>query len=249
MALLMGIYVLRASRLRPHREAAAVNLQLHVPTLRRLLGLGAPIGVQMMFEMGAFSFSAVMIGWLGTTSLAAHQIAINVASVTYMAASGIAAAATIRVGNMRGHGDAAGARQAGFAAYWLTFLFMGLMALILIAARQYIPYFYNNDAVVVGQAATLLLIAALFQVSDGLQVVGLGALRGLEDVKVPSLVALLSYWAVALPLGYWLGFKFQMGAVGIWIGLLTGLTLVAGLLLWRFRQHSAVLPKAAMAMH
>ncbi|MGY2131998.1 MATE family efflux transporter [Hymenobacter sp. HD11105] len=249
MALLMGFYVLRASRLRPHREAAAVNLQLHGPTLRRLLGLGAPIGVQMMFEMGAFSFSAVMIGWLGTTSLAAHQIAINVASVTYMAASGIAAAATIRVGNMRGHGDAAGARQAGFAAYWLTFLFMGLMALILIAARQYIPYFYNNDAVVVGQAATLLLIAALFQVSDGLQVVGLGALRGLEDVKVPSLVALLSYWAVALPLGYWLGFKFQMGAVGIWIGLLTGLTLVAGLLLWRFRQHSAVLPKAAMAMH
>jgi MATE family multidrug resistance protein len=123
------------------------------------------------------------------------------------------------------------------------------MALVLIAARQYIPYFYNNDTVVVGQAATLLLIAALFQVSDGLQVVGLGALRGLEDVKIPSLVALLSYWAVALPLGYWLGFKLQMGAIGIWVGLLTGLTLVAGLLLWRFRQHSAVLPAAAMAMH
>lgn len=249
MAILMATYVLRAARLRPYREAAATGLGLHGPTVRRLLGLGSPIGVQMMFEMGAFSFSAIMIGWLGTTSLAAHQIAINVASATYMAASGIAAAATIRVGNMRGLGDAEGARQAGFTAYGLTFLFMSLMALILIMAREFIPYFYNNDAAVVAQAATLLLIAALFQISDGLQVVGLGALRGLEDVKIPSLVALLAYWAVALPLGYFLGFKLNMGAVGIWIGLLTGLTLVAGLLLWRFRQHSAVPVPAAMAVH
>ncbi|MBC6605312.1 MATE family efflux transporter [Hymenobacter sp. BT188] len=249
MAILMATYVLRAARLRPYREAAASGLGLHGPTLRRLLGLGSPIGVQMMFEMGAFSFSAIMIGWLGTTSLAAHQIAINVASATYMAASGIAAAATIRVGNMRGLGDAEGARQAGFTAYGLTFLFMSLMALILIMARDFIPYFYNDDAAVVAQAATLLLIAALFQISDGLQVVGLGALRGLEDVKIPSLVALLAYWAVALPLGYWLGFKLNMGAIGIWIGLLTGLTLVAGLLLWRFRQHSAVPVPAAMAVH
>lgn len=249
MAVLMAVYVLRAARLQPHREAAADSIRFHGPTLRRLLGLGAPIGVQMMFEMGAFSFSAIMIGWLGTTSLAAHQIAINVASVTYMAASGIAAAATIRVGNLRGLGDALGARQAGFAAYGLTFLFMGLMALLLIAGRQFIPYFYNDDAVVVAQAATLLLIAAIFQVSDGLQVVGLGALRGLEDVKVPSVVALLSYWAVALPLGYWLGFKLNMGAIGIWVGLLTGLTLVAGLLLVRFWQHSAVPTPATMAVN
>ncbi|UOR03616.1 MATE family efflux transporter [Hymenobacter aerilatus] len=244
MAVLMGAYVLRAARLQPYREAASAQFLPDAPTLRRLLGLGAPIGVQMMFEMGAFSFSAIMIGWLGATPLAAHQIAINVASVTYMAASGIAAAATIRVGNFYGLGDGPSARQAGFTAYWLTFVFMSTMGLILVAGRGFIPYLYNDTPLVVEQAAGLLLIAALFQVSDGLQVVGLGALRGLEDVKVPSVVALLAYWAVALPIGYGLGFGMGWGATGVWIGLLTGLTLVAGVLLWRFRQHSLQTPVA-----
>lgn len=238
MAVLMASYVLTARRLQPYREAASHWLRPDGATLRRLVGLGSPIGVQMMFEMGAFSFSAIMIGWLGATSLAAHQIAINVASVTYMAASGIAAAATIRVGNLRGLGDAEGSRQAGFAAYLLTFLFMSSMGLLLVVFRQYIPHFYNHDAAVVAQASGLLLIAAAFQVSDGLQVVGLGALRGLQDVKVPSVVALLSYWVIALPLGYGLGFGLNLGSLGVWLGLLTGLTLVAGALLWRFRQFS-----------
>ncbi|PJJ61124.1 MATE family efflux transporter [Hymenobacter chitinivorans] len=240
MAVFMGAYVLRAKRLAPYR-AATHWLHPDGTTMRHLLSLGAPIGVQMMFEMGAFSFSAIMIGWLGATSLAAHQIAINIASVTYMAASGIGAAVTIRVGNFRGLGDAPGARQAGFAAYLITFLFMSAMALLLIAGRGLIPHFYNNDPQVLAQASTLLLIGALFQISDGLQVVGLGALRGLQDVKIPSIVALLAYWAVALPFGYWLGFHQGLGATGIWVGLLTGLSLVAGLLLWRFRQHSASL--------
>lgn len=249
MAALMAAYILRAERLRPYREAAGSWLHLRGNTLRRLMSLGFPIGVQMMFEMGAFSFSAIMIGWLGATALAAHQIAINVASVTYMAASGIATAATIRVGNLRGLGDAAGSRQAGFAGYWLTFGFMSLMGLLLVAGRYHIPAFYNDDPEVIRQAAALLLIAALFQVSDGLQVVGLGALRGLEDVKIPSVVALLAYWAVALPLGYTLGFKLHLGSLGVWVGLLTGLTLVAGLLLWRFRQFSqvAVVNEATLA--
>ncbi|MBX0288971.1 MATE family efflux transporter [Hymenobacter sp. HSC-4F20] len=237
MAGLMAGYVLRARRLLPYREAAARTLRPDAPGLRRLTGLGAPIGVQMMFEMGAFSFSAIMIGWLGATDLAAHQIAINVASVTYMAASGIAAAATIRVGKHRGLQDAHGARQAGLAAYLLTFLFMSLMGVLLVLGRHTIPLYYNHDPAVVAQAASLLLIAAAFQVSDGLQVVGLGALRGLEDVKVPSVVALLAYWAAALPLGYVLGFHLGWGATGVWVGLLTGLTLVAGVLLLRFRRR------------
>ncbi len=239
MAALMAAYVLGTARLAPHRAAVPGWWRPHGPTLRRLLHLGTPIGVQMMFEMGAFSFSALMIGWLGATALAAHQVAINVASITYMAASGIAAAATVQVGRLRGAGDGAGARQAGFASYWLAFAFMSGTALLLIFTRHRLPHFYISEPAVVAQAAVLLLIAALFQVSDGLQVVGLGALRGLEDVKIPSLVALLAYWVVALPLGYVLGFVLRLGAPGVWLGLLLGLSIVAGVLLLRFRQETA----------
>ena len=240
MALLMAQFVLRSRELRPKRPAAAgAWLRPGGAELRGQLALGLPIGVQMMLEVGAFSASFLMIGWLGTTPQAAHQIAINVASVTYMAGTGIAAAATIRVGNLRGSGDWAGARQAGFAAYWLAFGFMSAMGLLLLGLRHVVPGFYNSDPAVLAQAATLLAIAAAFQVSDGLQVVGLGALRGLEDVKIPSVVALLAYWALALPLGYGLGFGLKMGAPGVWLGLLTGLTVVAGVLLRRFRRLSA----------
>ena len=239
MALLMAQFVLRSEQLRTRRPAAAgAWLRPGLAELRGQLALGLPIGVQMMLEVGAFSMSYLMIGWMGVTPQAAHQIAINVASVTYMAATGIAAAATIRVGNLRGSGDVAGARQAGFAAYWLAFGFMGTMGLLLLGLRHIVPAWYNSDPAVVAQAATLLAIAAGFQVSDGLQVVGLGALRGLEDVKVPSVVALLAYWAIALPLGYGLGFGLHLGAPGVWLGLLTGLTVVAGVLLLRFRRQS-----------
>jgi MATE family multidrug resistance protein len=239
MAAMMAQYVLRTELLRQKRPATAGQwLRPGIAELRGQFALGMPIGVQMMLEVGAFSMSYLMIGWIGVTPQAAHQIAINVASVTYMAATGIAAAATIRVGNLRGSGDLAGARQAGFAAYWLAFGFMGTMGLLLIMLRHLIPTFYNTDPAVVAQAATLLAIAAGFQVSDGLQVVGLGALRGLEDVKVPSVVALLAYWAIALPLGYGLGFGLHLGAPGIWLGLLTGLSTVAVVLLLRFRRQS-----------
>ncbi|MDO7876210.1 MATE family efflux transporter [Hymenobacter sp. ASUV-10] len=238
MAVLMAGYVLLAPRLAESR-AAIQSWWPDAATGRRLLDLGAPIGVQMAFEVGAFSFSNLMMGWLGVTAQAAHQVAITVASVTYMAASGISAAATVRVGQLRGAGRLGEARQAGFAAYWLTFGFMGLMALLLIMGRYQIPLLFISDPAVVAQAATLLLIAALFQISDGMQVVGLGALRGLEDVKVPSVVALLAYWAVALPLGYVLGFVLKLGPVGVWTALLLGLTIVAGVLLVRFRRETA----------
>ena len=237
MAALMAAYVLLADRLHVYR-AAVTSWLPDVETLRRLLDVGAPIAVQMAFEVGAFAASAIMIGWLGASALAAHQVAINLASITYMAASGISAAATIRVGKLRGSGDLPAARQAGLAAYVLGFLFMGSMAGLFIALRHVAPHIYSHDPLVVSQAATLLLIAALFQVSDGLQVVGLGALRGLEDVKVPSVVALLAYWAVALPLGYFLGFRLHWGAPGVWLGLLVGLSIVAVVLLLRFRRET-----------
>ena len=238
MALLMGAYVLLAPRLAGVR-AAVLRWRPDGPTLLRLLDLGAPIGVQMAFEVGAFAMAAIMIGWLGAVPLAAHQVAINLASMTYMAASGIAAAATIRVGRLLGAGSRTEARLAGATAYVLGLAFMGSMGLLFIAFRHQAPLLYSQDPAVVAQAAVLLLVAALFQVSDGLQVVGLGALRGLGDVKVPSVVALLAYWAVALPLGYWLGFGLHLGAPGVWAGLLVGLSIVAVVLMVRFRRETA----------
>ena len=238
MALLMGAYVLMAPRLAAVR-AAVRSWRPDGPTLLRLFDIGAPIGVQMAFEVGAFAAAAIMIGWLGAVPLAAHQVAINLASMTYMAASGIAAAATIRVGRLSGAGSRAAARQAGAAAYVLGFAFMSGMGLLFILFRHQAPLLYSHDPAVVAQAGTLLLIAALFQVSDGVQVVGLGALRGLGDVKVPSVVALLAYWAVALPLGYWLGFGLHLGAPGVWTGLLVGLSIVAVVLMVRFRRETS----------
>ena len=238
MAGLMAAYVLLSPRLREVRTAIR-SWWPDAATLRRLFDIGAPIGVQMAFEVGAFATAAIFIGWLGAVPLAAHQVAINLASMTYMAASGIAAAATIRVGRLFGSGQLAAARQAGFAAYVLGFGFMACMGLLFVVSRHAAPLLYSHDPAVVAQAATLLLIAALFQVSDGLQVVGLGALRGLGDVKVPSVVALLAYWAVALPLSYWLGFRLHLGAPGVWTGLLAGLSIVAVVLLLRFRRETS----------
>ena len=248
MAAAMAGYVLRTERLRTRRPATAATwLRPGAAELRGQLALGLPIGGQMMCEVGVFAAANLFMGWLGVAALAAHQIAINVASVTYMAATGIAAAATIRVGHLRGRGNEAGARQAGFAAYWLAFGFMGTMALLLLALRHLIPPLYNPDPAVVAQATLLLTVAAAFQVFDGLQVVGLGALRGLEDVRVPSVVALLAYWVLALPLSYLLGFGLHLGGLGVWLGLLTGLGVVAVVLLLRFRRESVpgALPPAA----
>lgn len=204
--------------------------------LRRILLFGLPISLQMVFEMGAFGFSAIMIGWLGAKELAAHQIAINIAAVTYMMASGIAAAATIRVGNNRGRRDVQGIRLAGYSSFLMVMVFMASTGLLLVLANRFIPGLYVDDPEVIEIASGLIIIAALFQLSDGVQVVGLGALRGLEDVKMPSLISLLAYWLLALPFGYFLGFGLGLGVYGIWYGLLVGLTLSAIFLFYRFRK-------------
>jgi multidrug resistance protein, MATE family len=237
MALTMAWYFRTSALLKPFRLRWKKKY-LSLRHMWRIIHLGLPISVQMIFEMGAFSFSAIMIGWLGAKELAAHQIAINVAALTYMMASGIGAAATIRVGNLFGQGKIQEMRAAGLSSLIMAILFMSATGLILVLANDVIPTFYIQDPEVIELAAGLLLIAAIFQVSDGVQVVGLGCLRGLEDVKIPSMVSLLAYWVLGLPIGYILCFKFHFGVNGIWTGLLIGLTIAALLLYWRFRQLS-----------
>ncbi len=203
--------------------------------IRRDLQLGVPAGLQYIFEVGAFATAAIMVGWLGAEYLAAHNIALNLAAITYMAATGIGAAAAIRVGNQYGLRDVINLRRAGFSCMALVMVFMGICGLLFILLRRQLPGLYVESLPVQETAASLLVIAAAFQVSDGLQAVGLGALRGLTDVRVPTWVTFIAFWLIAIPLAYVLGFTFSLGVHGIWYALLTGLSLAAILHIWRFQ--------------
>jgi len=237
MALMMMIFVFYHKRFRHFW----IEFKWHGSDrkiFRRILSIGIPSGLQFIFEVGAFSFAAIMVGWLGATALAAHQIAISLASITYMMATGIATATTIRVGNQLGRNNILLMRKVGFTGFVMGATFMGISGLILIGMHNYLPSWYIDDREVIQLSSELILIAAFFQISDGLQVVGLGALRGMSDVQVPTFVTLLAYWILALPVGYLLGIIFEFGAKGIWIGLLIGLTVTAGMLIERFRRIS-----------
>jgi len=235
MAIFMGLFVYHASRFRPFKEAFSF-FYISGAVIRRILNVGVPAGLQFVFEVSAFGFAAIMMGWLGTQTLAAHQIAINLASISYMMATGIASAVTIRVGNQLGRKDMSNLRSAGNTCFIMVVLFMGFAALLFILLRNFFPTLYIDDVEVVEIASQLLVVAAIFQISDGVQVVGMGALRGIEDVKVPTIIAVIAYWVVGLPAGYLLGFRYGLGATGIWYGLLIGLSLAAVLLIFRF-QH------------
>jgi multidrug resistance protein, MATE family len=209
-----------------------------LPIIRSLGSLGLPISLQLLFEVGAFASATVMMGWISTQSIAAHQIAINLASISYMLASGLSSAATVRVGFEIGRKDSEHMQKAGYAALIMVFIFMGSCALIFILTKNFLPSLYIHDPTVEKLASSLLFIAGLFQLSDGLQVVCLGALRGMKDVKIPTFITLVAYWVLALPLGYVFGFWLGWGAEGIWYGLLLGLSVSAVFLLWRFRKLS-----------
>ena len=206
--------------------------------IKKILSLGLPSGFQYFFEVGAFSFAVVMVGWLGSEPQAAHQIAINLASISFMAVLGISAAGSIRVGNAVGQRDIKETRRAGFTASLLGASVMLFSGLIFIIFRNFLPTLYINDEAVISIASSLLIIAALFQLSDGLQAVGIGILRGLTDVKIPTAITFIAYWVVGLPVGYLLGFTFDLGVQGVWIGLLSGLTTSAILLTLRFNSRS-----------
>ena len=211
---------------------------INFPVIKRILSIGLPSGFQYFFEVGAFSFAVIMVGWLGSKQLAAHQIAINLASISFMAALGISAAGSIRVGNEVGRKDISETRKAGFTAIFLGASMMFCAGIIFIIFRNLLPTFYINEKDVIEIASTLIVIAALFQLSDGTQAVGIGILRGLTDVKIPTAITFIAYWIVGLPVGYLFGFILGYGVQGVWIGLLFGLTTSGILLTLRFNAKS-----------
>ena len=233
MALSFVLYVYFSTRYKPYDPTLHYR-RINFSMIRKILKIGIPGGLQYFFEVGAFVGSAIIIGWLGTNQLAAHQIGINLASISFMVALGISAAATIRVGNAVGREDIVGIRKAGITAFILSASVMGLFGIIFILFRWLLPTFYIDNPDVIEIAASLLIIAALFQLSDGTQAVGIGLLRGLADAKVPMFITFIAYWIVGLPGGYLLGFTFNYGVQGIWIALFIALTVSAVLLSVRF---------------
>ena len=232
MAAIIG-YVYQAASFRVFR-AGFYFVAYSKKMFSQLLHLGIPAGMQFIFEVAAFDFSAIMMGWLGTKTLAAHQIAINLATISYMTTSGLAAATTIRVSTELGKRNFTKMREVAFTLLLMALVFMTLWGIVFIAGRQLLPGLYVDDQAVVNIAVPLIVIAGFFQLSDGAQVVCAGALRGLQDVKVPSFLIFVAYWIIGLPLGYWLAFRAGYGGTGIWWGLLIGLTVTAIAMLIRF---------------
>jgi MATE family multidrug resistance protein len=224
------------STLRPYLRERAPNL-LDLKPLKRMLALGFPIGAQMVLEGGAFNVIALLMGWLGVAQVAAHQIALNFASLTFMVPLGVSSAAAVIVGHAVGRGDAEGVRRSTLASLAVGAGFMLCTAVLLVSAPRFLAGLYTPDAMVLAFAAVLLPIAGVFQVFDGLQVVSIGLLRGLGDTRMPMIVNVIGFWCIGMPVSLWLGFGLDYGAVGLWWGLVVGLVVVAVFLIARVRQR------------
>lgn len=202
----------------------------------QLLKLGVPASGMLLFEGGAFVATALMMGWLGTVPLAAHQIAIGCASLAFMFPLGLSLAVSMRISRAQGEGRADALRPIGFGALGLGLAIMLVFALAFAFAGRWITAGFTPAEDVAALAAQLLVVAAFFQLFDGGQVISVGALRGLHDVRVPSVITFVAYWVISLPLGYWLAFHTRLGAAGLWTGLAAGLGCAALLLGWRFHR-------------
>lgn len=207
--------------------------------LARVFRLGWPIGVTGLAESGMFQASALMMGWIGTVELAAHGIAMQVAALAFMVHLGLSNAVTVRTGFADGAGDRAGVRAAAATGIALSLGFGALMvALFLVAPVQILTLFLDmtkpESARIVAYGTVLLALAALFQIMDAMQVIALGMLRGVRDTRVPMALAALSYWVIGIPTCYLLAFPAGLGGVGLWLGLVVGLTGAASSLMWRF---------------
>lgn len=202
--------------------------------LAGLLHIGAPMAITLLMEAGMFSIAALLISRLGTVAVAAHQIAINVASITFMVPLGLALAITVRVGQAAGRGDASGVRYAGFCGIALTLATQTIASALMLGLPHAIANLYTDAQPVIALATKLLLLAGLFQFADGIQVASNGALRGLKDTRAPMLITVLAYWGVGMPVGWWLAFQAGWRAPGMWIGLSAGLYVAAFLLSARF---------------
>ena len=205
----------------------------------QLLKLGGPAGGMLLFEAGIFSAAALMMGWLGTVPLAAHQIALGCASFAFMFPLGMSMAVSLRISRAVGEGRSGASRAIGFGALATGLAYMAGCALVFVVAGPAITRGFTAAPDVAALATRLLIVAAFFQLFDGGQVISVGALRGLHDVRVPTVITFIAYWVISLPLGYWLAFHTSLGPIGVWTGLAAGLGCACLLLGWRFHRLTA----------
>lgn len=210
----------------------ADSLKIHTHRMWALLKLGAPAAMQILLEIGAFAAATALIARLGPVPLSGHEIALNCAALTFMVPLGISSAAAVRVGQQLGRKDPAGARRAGWSAIMMGAAFMTCSGLVFVSVPTLIARLFSPDPAVIRTGARLLLVAAAFQLFDGLQTVATGALRGAGDTKTPMLANFIAYWLIGLPAGYVLCFTLGWGALGVWIGLCGGLMMIGSALLF-----------------
>lgn len=208
---------------------------LSVKNISVFFRTGLPIGLQMLAEVTLFSLAAIMMGWLGEIQLAAHQIALNISTISFMIATGVGSGTTIRVSHQLGAKNYVEMEKAGIASLHIILAFMSITAIMFFIFRHQLPMMFTNDPEVISVAANLLIFSALFQIFDGTQVVLLGSLRGLADVYKAFLLAMFTYLLIGLPLTYLLGFYFNLGAPGVWSGLAISLAIAASFFLYRFK--------------
>lgn len=228
---------------------AFINTKPKLKHLWEIIKIGFPIGGQMAIEVFAFSMGAIMMGWINKNALAAHQIVISVASLTYMMAVGLSSAATIKVSIFLGAKDLKSLKYSAYAIIHKVIIFMAFNGIMFIVFRNTLPSLFVNNKQVVTIAAQLMIIAGIFQLFDGVQVAWLGILRGVQDVKAPSVIAFITWILIATPICYICAFTLKMGAPGIWIGYLSGLFVGSILLQFRFMKLYKKLVKTKTAIN
>ena len=230
-----------------HRtELLKTPVDIDLRRIKQLIALGFPAALQFTLETGVFATVTTLIAKLGPVPLSTHQIALNTVAFTYMVPLGISSAAAVRVGQALGRKDAHGAGVAGGTAIFIGAAFMSVASIVLLVVPSWIARIYTTDAVIIRSTGALLAAGAAFQLFDGIQSVATGALRGAGDTRTPMLCHLTAYWIIGLPLGYWLCFHLQWGALGLWIGLSLALILIGIVLLvaWRKKVRSLIAASA-----
>ena len=238
MFVVLGIIILKHSTFRKYIAVSSSQWKLRWKTLKELLYIGIPSSLQIGMEAGAFAVSGIIIGTISAVAQASHQIALSCASFTFMVSMGLAQAGSIRVSNSFGRGDWPKISTIGKSTLIIALLYGIFCAIAFTLFRHQLPMLFNDNAEVLKMAGLLILFAAVFQISDSTQAIGAGLLRGIKDVKYPTIMIAIAYWVVGLPVGYVLAFTFNMGASGIWLGLITGLTLASIFLISRFLKMS-----------